>query len=285
MVLDSGLGRMAIAFEIDNITCRYPGGTVPVLLGIKAEIPVGARVGLLGRSGVGKSTLLSVLGLLWEGQLEEGTVRYYPGAHDGFVDYRSVYDAGKRAKIRLCEFGFLFQSSNLVPHLTCAENIALPLLLRGGSRSRWWPRVQHLLSLVEHTPGELTKLADRLGPYSGGQTRRLALLRAVCHNPRVLFADEPFSNLDSASIGAVYRILEAWHENRLHPQDPPEPRTLIVAGHDLECLWQLCDRFLVVCNGGNLLGNRVFSKEEITFDRLSQLIHGESLTHDGAESL
>ena len=266
---------MAVVFHIDNITCRYPGSGVPVLSGIQVEIPAGARVGILGRSGVGKSTLLSVLGLLWEGDLEEGTVRYYGAGCDGFVDYRAISDAGKRAKIRLYDFGFLFQSSHLFSHLTCAENIALPLLLRGWSRSRWWPRVERLLSLVEHTPGELVGLAERFGPYSGGQTRRLALLRAVCHNPRVLLADEPFSNLDSASMRAVFRILEAWHENRLHPEDPPEARTLIIAGHDLEYLWELCDHFLVVRQGGKIFGDKVFRKEEITFERLSQLIHAE----------
>jgi putative ABC transport system ATP-binding protein len=267
---------MALILAAENLTYRYPGQSKPVFCDLSFEIPAGARVGLLGRSGVGKSTLLYVLGLLWEGELGGGTVRYWPSGADGVWDYRCFSQSAERSRLRLVEFGFVFQNSVLLPHLTCEENIALPLILQGWPRREWLPRARRLLGLAEHSCGELTGLARRLGPFSGGQVRRIALLRAVVHDPRVLLADEPFSNLDAASIQAVLQLLEAWHRGQLRPEQNQDAtidsRTLIVATHDLEEAWALCDHFLVLSRNGELCGGRLLRKEEVHLDQLRRMI-------------
>lgn len=270
--MDPGAGRMAVAFVVDNLQFGYPGRPELVLKGLTFTVPLGAKVAIFGRSGVGKSTLLSVLGLLWEGELAGGSVCYHSGDHEGPWDYRQLDSSTTRAKLRLREFGFLFQWSGLLPHLTCEENIALPLVLHGWPRSAWQPRVYQLLVQAEHSPGELTNLAQRLGPFSGGQQRRIALLRALSHNPRVLFADEPLSNLDPRSAEAIIRVLALWHGGELFPGEAHEPRTLLLSTHDVEEAWNFCDWFLILNKEGKLAQGRLLSKAEITVEMVRKLV-------------
>ena len=169
--------------------CKSFGHT-QALRGVNMEIAAGEIVAVMGPSGSGKSTLLHVLaGVL---SPDEGVVEY-----EGTVI--SELDEAARAKLRLSEFGFVFQFGQLLPDLSAIDNVTIPLLLAGVKRRvalrqarSWLDR----LGLTEH----LDKLPAEL---SGGQAQRVAVARALISGPKVLFADEPTGSLDSLSAENV----------------------------------------------------------------------------------
>jgi putative ABC transport system ATP-binding protein len=158
-------------------------GPTPALRGIDLEIGEGEIVAVTGPSGCGKSTLLHCLaGIL---RVDAGEVRY----RDQDLGLWSDAD---RSRLRRSEFGVLFQFGQLVPELTAAENVALPLLLAGSGRRE--ARKAATLWLGRFGVGDL---ADHLpGRMSGGQQQRCAVARALVTEPRILFADEPTGALD-----------------------------------------------------------------------------------------
>ncbi|CAE6483098.1 putative ABC transport system ATP-binding protein [Nitrosomonas nitrosa] len=179
---------------------------------IDLEIASGEYVSIMGPSGSGKSTLLNVIGLL--DRPDSG--RYQ-------LDGRDVTDLSEteQARVRREKIGFVFQSFHLIPRLTAAENIELPLILTGISPAERKTRVDetlHAFNLSErarHRPAEL----------SGGQRQRVAIARATILRPSALLADEPTGNLDH-SIGAeVMALLENLHH---------AGTTLIIVTHDRE---------------------------------------------------
>jgi ABC-type lipoprotein export system ATPase subunit len=168
--------------------------TVVALDGVTLEVEKGEFVAMVGPSGSGKSTLLHLAGGL--DQPEAGTVLL--GERD-----LGVLSAGERAKIRRREIGFVFQFFHLIPTLTVAENVELPLLLDGvrdkaGSVAAMLERVG-LDGRAEHLPGEL----------SGGEMQRAAIARALVAGPELILADEPTGNLDSANGAVVLDVLAA----------------------------------------------------------------------------
>lgn len=171
-------------------------GRTPALDGADFSLRPGEVVAVMGPSGSGKSTLLHCLA---------GIV--VPDA--GTITYRgrelSAMNDARRSALRRSEFGFVFQFGQLVPELTCAENVALPLRLGGTSRKdakrtalEWLRRLE-----VEDVAGQ------RPGAISGGQGQRVAVARALVTGPRVLFADEPTGALDSLNGERVMQLLSA----------------------------------------------------------------------------
>jgi len=164
-----------------GITKTY--GRTPALAGVDIEIGEGEIVAVTGPSGCGKSTLLHCLaGIL---RVDSGTVSY----RDQDL---GLWSEAARSKLRRTDFGVLFQFGQLVPELTAAENVALPLLLAGSGRRE--ARLTALLWLGRFGVGELADV--RPGAMSGGQQQRCAVARAMVTEPRVLFADEPTGALD-----------------------------------------------------------------------------------------
>ena len=166
--------------------------TVLALDGVSLEIETGEFVAMVGPSGSGKSTLLHLAGGL--DQPEAGTVLL--GDRD-----LGALSAGERAKIRRQEIGFVFQFFHLLPTLTVAENVELPLVLdgvkdKGGSVGAMLERVG-LADRADHLPGEL----------SGGEMQRAAIARALVAGPELILADEPTGNLDSANGAIVLDVL------------------------------------------------------------------------------
>jgi putative ABC transport system ATP-binding protein len=164
-----------------GITKSY--GPTPALRGVDIDLAEGEIVAVAGPSGCGKSTLLHCLaGIL---RVDGGTVTY----RDQDL---GLWSEARRSQLRRTDFGILFQFGQLVPELTAAENVALPLLLAGSGRRE--ARKAALLWLERFEVGEFADA--RPGAMSGGQQQRCAVARALVTGPRVLFADEPTGALD-----------------------------------------------------------------------------------------
>ena len=178
---------------------RY--GQTPALAGADFEIAAGEVVAVMGSSGSGKSTLLHcIAGIVAP---DSGTVTY-----DG-RELSALPDAARSA-LRRSEFGFVFQFGQLVPELSCRENVALPLRLDGVARREAERRADELLALLE-VDGVARQ---RPGTVSGGEGQRVAVARALVTDPRVLFADEPTGALDSLNGERVMELLTAAARER-----------------------------------------------------------------------
>jgi putative ABC transport system ATP-binding protein len=183
---------------------------VRALRGVSLTIPDGDYCSIMGPSGSGKSTLLNILGCL--DRPTSGTYRL-----DG-VDVASLDDDALSA-IRGHRIGFVFQFYHLVPRLTAAANVELPMVFAGVERPERAERVSRALASVGLTP-RARHLSEQL---SGGERQRVALARAVVMGPSVLLADEPTGNLDSAAGAEIVALLEDMNARGL---------TLIVVTHD-----------------------------------------------------
>lgn len=185
---------------------------VHALDGVDLTIEPGEYVSIMGSSGSGKSTLLNILGLL--DRPDAG--RYLLEGRDvtGLTD-------AEQARVRRNQIGFVFQFFHLIPRMTAAENVELPLVLEGvepGERRR---RVDKVLEAV----GLSDRARHRPDQLSGGQRQRVAIARATILEPTLLLTDEPTGNLDRASGLDIIEVLEALHENGI---------TLIIVTHDPE---------------------------------------------------
>ena len=168
-------------------------GTTPVFDAVSLELRSGEFTALLGESGVGKSTLLNCIAGL--DRADRGTVRI------NSTDLGTLDDDGC-ARLRRQHLGFVFQAFHVLPHLTVAQNVGLPLRLLGRPDER---RVQTLLADVG-----LAGLGGRFpAQLSGGQLQRVAIARAVVHSPGLILADEPTGNLDPDTAERVLAVLRA----------------------------------------------------------------------------
>jgi lipoprotein-releasing system ATP-binding protein len=200
---------------------------VDVLDGLDLHVRSGEAVAILGQSGVGKSTLLHILGTL--DRPTGGAVLF-----DG-TDVFSLSERGQ-AEFRNREIGFIFQFHHLLPDFSALENVMMPALIRGTSPSKAEARAREVLEQVHlgdrltHKPGEL----------SGGEQQRVAVARAVALSPRAVLADEPTGNLDPATGAEVHTLL--MDLNRRHGI------TLVIVTHNEE-LSHMVDRSLRLENG------------------------------------
>jgi ABC-type lipoprotein export system ATPase subunit len=194
--------------------------------GVDLDVAPGETVAVMGPSGCGKSTLLHLLGGL--DRPSEGEV---------WLGGRRIDRLGEKAlaRMRRTAVGFVFQAFHLMDELTAVENVELPALLAGTSPRAARRRATELLDRVG--------LADRAGflptALSGGQRQRVAIARALCNEPRVVLADEPTGNLDSAAALEVLRLFESLHETGL---------TLVVVTHD-ERIAATADRLISMRDG------------------------------------
>jgi putative ABC transport system ATP-binding protein len=185
-----------IVLEIRQLTKHYPMGesTVTALDCVDFTVERGEFVAIMGPSGSGKSTLLHLLGGL--DTPTSGEIILAGQAFSGMSDDQIT-------RFRRQKIGFIFQFYNLLPTLTAAENVALPLLIEGRSPAEYQPRLQELLGLVG-LEDRASHLPDQL---SGGQQQRVAIARAFANQPEIVLADEPTGNLDSRSGTAILELL------------------------------------------------------------------------------
>ncbi len=177
----------------DNIKKRY--GDIQVLKGVSLSVKPGEIAAIIGASGAGKSTLLQILGSL--DSPDSGSVK---------INQTDIFALSKKdlSEFRNKQIGFVFQSHQLLPEFSALENTILPGLISGIDKKKAEKRGLELLDYmglsdrINHSPNKL----------SGGEQQRVSIARALFHNPKVVFADEPTGNLDSQNANQVQQLFE-----------------------------------------------------------------------------
>jgi len=221
--------------EATNLHKTYRLGRsnkVYALCGVDMTIDSGEMVAIMGPSGCGKSTLMHILGLLHGPDQDQDP----PATLN--INGNSVTDMSDRDRtsMRASSMGFVFQSFNLVPTLTAAENVALPAIYSGRKRTEAKLAAAEALDWVglsewaDHRPMEL----------SGGQQQRVAIARAQVTKPDLLLADEPTGNLDSASTAELLDLLQRFNKEN--------GQTIVVVTHDA-AVGDACGRVLSMLDG------------------------------------
>jgi putative ABC transport system ATP-binding protein len=214
--------------ELDQVSKQFEGKRhVTALDAVTLTIPRGEMVSIIGPSGSGKSTLLNLVGGL--DRPSRGDVRVDGEALSGLSD-----DA--LTKVRRDKIGFIFQFFNLLPTLSCMENVGLPLHLRGWPRRKVDERARELLGLVQ-LDHRLTHLPDEL---SGGERQRVAIARALSIYPPILLADEPTGNLDTHTGEDILALIRDLH-TRLES-------TVVIVTHDMTVA-RSCERTIALRDG------------------------------------
>jgi lipoprotein-releasing system ATP-binding protein len=206
---------------------RTPNGALAVLRGLSLRVARGEMVAIVGASGVGKSTLLHVLGGL--DRAERGSVRL------GGADIAAMSDPDLVA-FRNRHVGFVFQFHHLLPEFTALENVMMPLRIARRPVAEARPRAEGLLARV----GLSERLTHRPGMLSGGEQQRVAMARALAMAPSLLVADEPTGNLDEHTAEALHELLREMHRDA--------GLTSVIATHNAR-LAALCDRVLTLVDG------------------------------------
>jgi putative ABC transport system ATP-binding protein len=218
----------ATTIELREVTKRFAGKRDVVALdAVSLAIPRGQMVAIIGPSGSGKSTLLNLVGGLDRPTAGQVIVDGAPLA--GLSD-------DELTRVRRDKIGFIFQFFNLLPTLSCLENVGLPLHLRGWGRRKVDERARELLTLVQ-LGHRLTHLPDEL---SGGERQRVAIARALSVYPPILLADEPTGNLDTRTGVEILGLIRDLH-SRLQS-------TVVIVTHDMNVAAS-CERTIALRDG------------------------------------
>ena len=226
---------MTAVLSAQGITKNYAIGKreIPVLRGVDLAIQAGEKVALLGTSGAGKSTLLHLLGLL--DAPTTGTIEY---------DGREVQSLpiSERARLRHQQVGFVFQFYHLIPELTAMQNVLLATMMDSSVLQYWQKRKaakQSAITMLEQV-GLGERLHHRPTELSGGERQRVAIARALIAEPKVVLADEPTGNLDSATAKEVVDLMFTIQQER--------QLAFLLVTHD-EVLARRCDRIIRMKDG------------------------------------
>jgi lipoprotein-releasing system ATP-binding protein len=219
---------MSELLSASGLARTYRGGPVPVpvIRGLDLDLGEGESLAVVGESGVGKSTLLHLLGAI--DRPDEGKIL--------FRGRPLPLEPTERARWRNREVGFVFQFHHLLPEFTAAENVAMPALIAGRPRARVLALARELLAELGLGPRE----GHRPDQLSGGEQQRVALARAVAAEPALVIADEPTGNLDTRTGDEVFALLRSLQQARRF--------TLVMATHS-ERLAGGCDRILHLAEG------------------------------------
>ena len=214
--------------QLTNVSKIYEVGDQPIhaLLDVTEQIQAGEFVAIMGSSGSGKSTLLNLLGCL---------LRPTSGTYTLHGQDIGTLSDGELSRLRQTFIGFIFQSFHLIPRLTAAGNVELPMMFAGIPLSERQERAREALKAVG-----LTKRAKHLpAQLSVGQRQRVVIARATIMRPQLILADEPTGNLDRASSEQILNLLD-----QLHAQG----QTLIMVTHEVEVA-RRAERVLVIDDG------------------------------------
>lgn len=200
---------------------------VDVLQGLNLNIPAGRMIAVMGASGVGKSTLLHVLGALDR-----------PDSGEIFFEGKKLlqFTAEGLANFRNEKIGFVFQMHHLLPEFNALENTMIPLLMRSYDLRASEERAKEILKEV----GLMERLDHRPGQLSGGEQQRVAIARALMRNPKLVLADEPTGNLDEHTAASVFQLFRELHERR--------NLSFLIATHNPD-LASICDEVYILHDG------------------------------------
>lgn len=220
---------MTAVLELRDIVRQYKSeaGTLSVLEGANLVLNPGELVGLIGPSGSGKSTLLHTAGLL---EKPEGGQVFLEGE-----DCIALNDAG-RTRLRREKLGFVYQFHHLLPEFNARDNVAMPLMVGGVTRTKAREKADLLLADM----GLSERLTHQPGQMSGGEQQRVAIARALVNDPRLVIADEPTGNLDPATTERVFQSLIRRAKS--------EGAAVLVATHNMSLI-QHMDRVLTLQDG------------------------------------
>lgn len=216
--------------KVENLKKEFKSGdnVVKAVNNISLSVPTGAFSVIVGKSGSGKSTLLSLLGAL--DKASSGSIE---------VDKKDITGLGdsQLIKYRRNKIGFVFQNYNLVPNLTALENVMLPMEFAGVPAAKRKDRAGKLLLEVGLTEEKHKRKPTRL---SGGEQQRVAIARALGNKPKLILADEPTGNLDSATGKLIIDLLRELAKN--------EKTTIVAVTHD-EGIAKLADKTFTLKDG------------------------------------
>lgn len=200
------------------------GNIVHALNDISLKIDQGEVFGIIGKSGVGKSTLLKILLLA----IKPDQGHYYLLGKD------VTKITPKEKKSLLLETSFIYQGFSLLYNLNVLDNVSLPLKLRGVSKEERYKKAKEMLEFV----GLSAKIDDYPITLSGGEAQRIAIARALITNPKLLFLDEPTSALDEQTAYEILKLIKKTHE-AFKP-------TIVLVSHQMQTIQYLCDRVMVL---------------------------------------
>jgi len=211
--------------KITNIEKNY--GTLKVLKGIDLEIPEGEVIAICGASGAGKSTLLHIIGTLDK-----------PDKGEVLFDDTSIFELSdqKLSFFRNQNIGFVFQFHHLLPEFTAVENVALPAMIAGETKKNAIEKAQEMLRIMQLSERFLHKPSQ----LSGGEQQRVAVARALINDPKVVLADEPSGNLDTAHAQNLHQLFFDLRDQF--------KKTFVIVTHNEE-LANLSDRKIIIRDG------------------------------------
>ena len=187
--------------EVKNLKKSFKDGetTTEVLKGIDFVAQSGEFIAIMGRSGAGKSTFLYQMSLLDE-----------PTEGEIFLDNIDTHNLslGEKTDFRLTELGYVFQDYALLPEMTALENVVIPLLMQNLPEAQAYAKATEALTKV----GLGQRLNNLPSKLSGGEQQRVSIARAIAHEPKILFADEPTANLDNESSRIIMKIFDELHK-------------------------------------------------------------------------
>jgi len=214
--------------KIKNLHKTYKTKDIetPVLRGIDLEVFEGEFVGIMGKSGAGKSTLMYQIGLL-----------DHPTSGEIILNGRNTekMTTEERTHMRLSELGYVFQDYALLPELSASENVMIPLLMQGKTFEEAKSISVDILEKVELSHRKDNKPSQ----LSGGEQQRVSIARAMAHSPKILFADEPTANLDTASGNSIIELFQELHK---------KGQTIVMVTHEEEYA-KYCDRIIYIEDG------------------------------------
>ncbi|MEK6809052.1 MAG: ABC transporter ATP-binding protein [Nanoarchaeota archaeon] len=239
---------MSSLIKLENVhkIYRLEGVEVPAINGISLSIDQGDFVALIGPSGSGKSTAMNLVGCL--DTASKGDI--FLGKHN--IQHLSESDL---AQIRGKQIGFIFQTFNLIPSLDALENVALPMMFQGVSKSARISKAQKLLEQVG--------LADRMhhlpNQLSGGQRQRVAIARALVNDPEIILADEPTGNLDTKTGDEIMKVLKDLNK---------QGKTIILVTHNPD-LTKLANKVIKLKDGKIVESSKKLYKNDFDRSKLS----------------
>ena len=200
--------------EVRNLKKSFKDGDsiTEVLKGINFTVRDGEFIAIMGRSGAGKSTFLYQMSLLDE-----------PTSGEILIGDKNMIslNIGEKTRFRLSDLGYVFQDYALLPEMTALENVALPLLMQNFPEKKAYQKATEALRKV----GLDKRLNNLSSQLSGGEQQRVSIARAIAHEPRIIFADEPTANLDNESSAIIMEIFRDLHKGG---------QTIIMVTHEME---------------------------------------------------